>query len=754
MADAVAVKITADVVDLQTKFAVARAESSALSSELSKLARTAQQSGMTDELQASMTAVAGKLVAAKANVASLSAEMGNSKSAYSGFAQATEIGTRALAAFGVAMSAAALVGFGEKVLSDAAEIYHEAEVLGLTTDAYQAFSKSAMLAGVATDTVDTAIRKFVDSQGKALTGTGNQAKAFNDLGVSAKLPAEEALPAVAAALLSIEDPARRARDEVDLFGRSGQELNPALEQWAQGVGKLNDKLDDLGIKLDDQTVKAAHDAKIAMDTLWEQAEDAWAPTIVALTGLVAELVKKLGEAAASYARLTGGSDKVELDIPEGMFGTPPATGGGPKPNYSDSADAKKAAELARQTADQVEQVYEQGAARRIETEEQSNNTVLSLGKESNDQWLSEAFNLENQLYEIKLAGVTKREAADKNDSKALAKDQAEGAQLFTDYTGRMDQAYGQYLAHKAQMRAADLADFLQEQQSELSSGMQAIEAQYNSHEISAQRRHDLELQLTTSIETEVLKRLDSEIAGLTQGTEAYAQAMKEREKLQQQFNKDIQTTNNALVQAQNAQWQTLANSIKGSFNSALNGLISQGGNLKSFFIAIADGIAEAFLQMGEEMVEQWIMQQIFGTSTGAASAIAKIGQNAAVAGSAAFASIAAIPYIGPELAPAAGAAAYAGAMAYEGMVALAVGTNFVPNDMPAMIHQGERVIPAADNAALMAAVAGGGAGQPLQPVFNINAIDTQTGFTFMKNNVAAFAKLLNQHYQYNPSVRP
>ncbi len=40
----------------------------------------------------------------------------------------------------------------------------------------------------------------------------------------------------------------------------------------------------------------------------------------------------------------------------------------------------------------------------------------------------------------------------------------------------------------------------------------------------------------------------------------------------------------------------------------------------------------------------------------------------------------------------------------------AVGTNYVPYDMTANIHQGERIIPAADNRALMAAVQSGGSG--------------------------------------------
>jgi len=43
---------------------------------------------------------------------------------------------------------------------------------------------------------------------------------------------------------------------------------------------------------------------------------------------------------------------------------------------------------------------------------------------------------------------------------------------------------------------------------------------------------------------------------------------------------------------------------------------------------------------------------------------------------------------------------------YKKLRPFAIGTNFVPNDMPALIHQGERIILAADNRALMARLAG------------------------------------------------
>jgi hypothetical protein len=79
---------------------------------------------------------------------------------------------------------------------------------------------------------------------------------------------------------------------------------------------------------------------------------------------------------------------------------------------------------------------------------------------------------------------------------------------------------------------------------------------------------------------------------------------------------------------------------------------------------------------------------------------------AAVAATGAASSVASIPYVGPILAVSAAAETFAALQPYVGVAALAQGTNFVPSDMIAHIHAGERVIPAADNAALIDAARG------------------------------------------------
>jgi hypothetical protein len=73
--------------------------------------------------------------------------------------------------------------------------------------------------------------------------------------------------------------------------------------------------------------------------------------------------------------------------------------------------------------------------------------------------------------------------------------------------------------------------------------------------------------------------------------------------------------------------------------------------------------------------------------------------DAAKAFSGTYAAIAQIPYVGPFIAPAAASAAYVAVAAYEGLASLDTGTNYVPRNMVANIHEGEAVVPKAYNPA-------------------------------------------------------
>jgi hypothetical protein len=120
--------------------------------------------------------------------------------------------------------------------------------------------------------------------------------------------------------------------------------------------------------------------------------------------------------------------------------------------------------------------------------------------------------------------------------------------------------------------------------------------------------------------------------------------------------------------------------------------------------------------------------------------IKEITSHAATAAAGAYHAMAAIPVVGPILGAAAAAVTFAAVEGYGVLASFDKGTNSLPNDMIAQIHAGERIVPAADNSKLMAAVdrgTGGGGGGPMG--------DMHVHYSPTVNGQMPFAEQLQQH---------
>ena len=185
-----------------------------------------------------------------------------------------------------------------------------------------------------------------------------------------------------------------------------------------------------------------------------------------------------------------------------------------------------------------------------------------------------------------------------------------------------------------------------------------------------------------------------------------------------------------------------------------------------------DGLHTALTQLGqnfEQMVikmgMQWAMHELAKTAATSASASFRVAteEEAAVksvaiwlwsglkniaikaweAAAAAFASIAAIPVVGPVLAPLAAAGALAAVIGIGSHLASAEGGwDRVPSDQVAMIHKNEMVLPAplAESVRNMASGGGGGGGQAI----HIHAMDAQSFNHALKNNIGGLRDVLHQ----------
>lgn len=732
MADNISVKITADIVDLQAQFSVAKADTAALTQELNKLARQAASTGLTDELKVQLDAAAEAMLAAKAKSsalgASLKAELAEGASVSEQALQKMSGAAQGLVAV---MSAGAAFEMGKSALENAAGIEHEADVLQLSTGAYQDFSESAKVAGVSTETVDTSIRKFVDNLGKAEEGSKAQADALKQLGVSAHAPADVALPLVAQGLLNISDASERAVLEVALFGKSGEEMNPALKQWAQGTDTLTAKLKEMGLILDPEVTKAAHEAEVKLDTAFDRFQVAYTPAVVSLTNALSGLLENL-EGVNDQAGLFFGPGGV-VNLGGGSTTTVPTEleGTAAKAKKEQDADvaaqnnkygqsikqipdvdvqapdiaainqeaeaASRAAAEQRRLLDEQAQGVEQLALKRIAAAESANNFELSMGEESLDKWKQVAIEEADAKYAAELSYLNKKAAADKGNAVEEQKDLDQIKVLTQEHANQLAEINQQYLEKKKAQDQASLQDKIQSDNAEYSDTVSKLNAEVTQHQISAEQRRDAEVALATSVEQQELAMFDATHQNLTQGTLAWDQAMKQRQAIVDAFTKRVDASNNQLVTDEQQKWKTLGNSIESSFNSAIDGMLFQGKSFGQGMEMIAEGVVKAFLSMGEKLLEDWIETQIeqliIGKTTGAEQATTQITSAAAIAGAQGTASFAGAPWPIDMGAPAFGASMSANALSYMGMLSLDVGAWNLKNDTVAQLHKGEMVVP-------------------------------------------------------------
>ena len=200
-------------------------------------------------------------------------------------------------------------------------------------------------------------------------------------------------------------------------------------------------------------------------------------------------------------------------------------------------------------------------------------------------------------------------------------------------------------------------------------------------------------------------------------------AMKKIAELQQQINQLTQQNVNAGIQAttqaiilQEQKYKAFFDQLQSNFLHAFDSMITGQKNWEKQWEEVWNksveyvantalkAILQAFiqhlgLQQAAQKAADAIMHALHISTAAAGKAIdttaaaAEIATAAAVAAANAFAATAAIPFVGPELAPAAAATAYAEVMALQPAAALETGTNYVPRTGLYQLHEGEAVQP-------------------------------------------------------------
>lgn len=210
--------------------------------------------------------------------------------------------------------------FANAFEEQAGALQDSATAFGVTTRELQELRFAAVSAGLGAGQADAAMQRFQQSVAGAAAGSKAQAAAFRAIGVNVRDAQgnvgdlSDLMDGVAAGLGAVEDPARRARLAVDIFGRSGARLATVMHEGEGGLAALRAELDALGGGMLPEAIEAANafgDAtdrnKVALDALRSVLATSLLP---ALTWLVLRLT----EAEAWLVRTARGTHMVELAL--------------------------------------------------------------------------------------------------------------------------------------------------------------------------------------------------------------------------------------------------------------------------------------------------------------------------------------------------------------------------------------------------------------------------------------------------------
>jgi hypothetical protein len=168
---------------------------------------------------------------------------------------AVGMATRALAALGVGLSAAAFAGFIEGAIDAADHLNKLSQRTGVAIEALSQLQFTAKIADVSADALTTGIKKLNVSIAEGLGGDKAKVEMFRNLGITltdasgrAKT-ADKVLLEMAGSFSTAKDGSAKVAYALGLMGKAGDEMIPMLNGGTQAMADMMAKADRLGLTI-------------------------------------------------------------------------------------------------------------------------------------------------------------------------------------------------------------------------------------------------------------------------------------------------------------------------------------------------------------------------------------------------------------------------------------------------------------------------------------------------------------------------
>ena len=187
---------------------------------------------------------------------------------------------------------------------------------GVSVEALSGLKFAAEQSGASIETVEMGIRNMqrvlLDvQQGSSTTATTLQMLGLNIQQLQTLSPEQQFLQ-MAQAISKVQDPSRQAALAMELFGRSGTQLLPMLQQGEAGIEALIAEARRLGIVMSEEDAKAAADFTDAMNRL----SSVFKGIATQVASVITPILTKLSNLFTSLDATTRG-----IVVQIGLFGT-------------------------------------------------------------------------------------------------------------------------------------------------------------------------------------------------------------------------------------------------------------------------------------------------------------------------------------------------------------------------------------------------------------------------------------------------
>jgi hypothetical protein len=183
------------------------------------------------------------------------------------------------------------------------ELLEMSQRTGVSVEALSELGFAAAQSGLDMEGLEKGLRKMQKTAGEAALGSDSANEALSRLGLTAadliQLAPERQFELIADRLSQIKDPTLRAALAMEIFGKSGTELLPLMQDGAKGIEALRKRAQELGLTVSTETAEQAALLHDALKALWLVGKKLYTTIGAALAPVFTALAESVTRAVVS-----------------------------------------------------------------------------------------------------------------------------------------------------------------------------------------------------------------------------------------------------------------------------------------------------------------------------------------------------------------------------------------------------------------------------------------------------------------------